>query len=178
MVDPQAGEAWGSTHPPHSLRDERRYKRPRRGGLVRIWFKPLVQLTQRLLGALQRSETIDHVRAAMGTAMNQLTGLANDAAKQHKKQRREQGSYQAKGRAAGAATAAAQQQRGARANERRGKNFQSKRRPHGHVQNTAHKRDTHSKLSGISKGKRKGYRVSYSMRCFRPSVFSAYDTSF
>jgi hypothetical protein len=113
-------------------------------------------VTQRLLGALQRSETIDHVRAAMGTAMNQLTGLANDAAKQHKKQRREQGSYQAKGRAAGAATAAAQQQRGARANERRGKNFQSKRRPHGHVQNTAHKRDTHSKLSGISKGKRKG----------------------
>ena len=43
MVDPQAGEAWGSTHPPHSLRDERRYKRPRRGGLVRIWFKCLVQ---------------------------------------------------------------------------------------------------------------------------------------
>lgn len=113
-------------------------------------------VTQRLLGALQRSETIDHVRAAMGTAMNQLTGLASNAAMQHKKERREQGSYQAKGRVAGAATAAAQQQRGARANERRGKNFQSKRRPHGHVQNTAHKRDTVSKLSGINKGKRKG----------------------
>ena len=114
-------------------------------------------VTQRLLSALQRSETIDHVRAATGTAVNELTGLANSAAKQHKKERREQGSsYQAKGRVAGAATAAAQQQRGARANERRGKNFQSKRRPHGHVQNTAHKRDTASKLSGIKKGKRKG----------------------
>ena len=32
LVDPQAGEAWGSTHPPHSLRDERRYKRPSQGG--------------------------------------------------------------------------------------------------------------------------------------------------
>jgi len=113
-------------------------------------------VTRRLLGALQRSETIDHVRAAMGTAMNQLTGLASDAAKQHKKERREQGSYQAKGRVAGAATAAAQQQRGARAKERRGKTFQAKRRPHGHVANTAHKRATTSKLSGINKGKRKG----------------------
>jgi hypothetical protein len=46
LVDPQAGEAWGSTHPPHSLRDERRYKRPRRG-LVRIWGELLVQRRKR-----------------------------------------------------------------------------------------------------------------------------------
>ena len=57
---------------------------------------------------------------------------------------------------AGASTAAAQRERGARANEQRGKKFQSKRRPAGHVRNTAHKRDTASKLSGINKGKRKG----------------------
>ena len=42
-MDPQAGEAWGSTHPPHSLRDERRYKRPSQGGVVRIWGELLVQ---------------------------------------------------------------------------------------------------------------------------------------
>ena len=53
-------------------------------------------------------------------------------------------------------TAAAQRERGARANEQRGQKFQSKRRPAGHVRNTAHKRDTASKLSGINKGKRKG----------------------
>jgi len=113
-------------------------------------------VTLRLLSALQRSETIDHVRAATGTAVNELTGLANSAAKQHKKEKREQGDYEAKGRAAGSSTAAAQRERGARANEQRGKKFQSKRRPAGHVRNTAHKRDTTSKLSGINKGKRKG----------------------
>ena len=84
--------------------------------------------------------------------MNELTGLANSAAKQHKKEKREQGGYEAKGRAAGASTAAAQRERGARANEQRGKKFQAKRRPAGQVRNTAHKRDTTSKLSGINKG--------------------------
>ena len=113
-------------------------------------------VTQGLLAALQRSETLDQVRGATGTAVNELTGIAQRASKKHKQEKRAAGGYQAKGPAAGAATGEAQQQRGARANERRGQDYQSKRRPKGQVRGTAHKRKVASKLKGIDKGKKKG----------------------
>ena len=105
--------------PPNTIGQGRRHKKQRAGAEgasssyihildehARRMAADVSGVTQRLLGALQRSETIDHVRAATGTAVNELTGLANSAAMQHKKERRAQDGYQAKGRAAGASTAA------------------------------------------------------------------------
>ena len=43
MVDPQAGKAWGSTHPPHSLRDEEFVTASLEGGHQDSRFKALVQ---------------------------------------------------------------------------------------------------------------------------------------
>ena len=57
---------------------------------------------------------------------------------------------------AGEETREAQRQRGAHADEQRRKEHQSKRRPKGHVRNTANKRKYASELKGIAKGKRKG----------------------
>ena len=113
-------------------------------------------VTQRLLAALQRSQTLDQVRGAAGTAVNELTGIAQRASKAHKREKRAAGGYHAKGPAAGEETREAQQQRRARADERRRKEYHSKRRPKGHVHNTANKRKNASELKGIAKGKRKG----------------------
>ena len=113
-------------------------------------------VTQRLLAALQRSQTLDQVRGATGTAVNELTGIAQRASKAHKREKRAAGSYRAKGPAAGEETREAQRQRGAHADERRRNDYQSKRRPKGHVRNTANKRNYASELKGIAKGKRKG----------------------
>ena len=113
-------------------------------------------VTQRLLAALQRSQTLDQVRGATGTAVNELTGIAQRASKTHKREKRDAGGYHAKGPAAGEATREVQRQRGARGDERRGKDYQSKRRPKGHVRNTANKRKFASEFKGITKGKRKG----------------------
>jgi hypothetical protein len=56
----------------------------------------------------------------------------------------------------GEATREAQRQRGARGDERRGKDYQLKRRPKGHERNTANKRKFASEFKGITTGKRKG----------------------
>ena len=110
---------------------------------------------RRLLVGLGRAGTLDQVRAATGTVLNELQGLASRASKQHKAERRSAGGYVPKGPAAGASTSAQQQQQRERADEKRAKKFHSKKRPQGHIYNTADKRARLVELTGAI-GKKKG----------------------
>ena len=117
---------------------------------------------QRLLVGLGRAGTLNQVRAATGTALNELQSLASSASKQHKAERRAAGGYAPKGPAAGASASVQQQQQRVRADERRAKSFHSKKRPQGHIHNTADKRARLVELTGAigkKKGKGKGRRA-------------------